>query len=97
LYLHDPAQYDQMRKAAEDLRSSVAALRESEFVRSEDMYSAWNGRLQALIASVDNANAGPLLITSQWYEQLDGAAREMRDNMKDFRENPQKFLRMKLF
>jgi phospholipid/cholesterol/gamma-HCH transport system substrate-binding protein len=97
LYLHDSAQYDQMRKAAEDLRSSIAGLRASEFVSSEAMYSAWNGRLQSLIRSVDDTNAGPLFTNSQWYEQLDGAAREMRDTMKDFRENPQKFLRLKLF
>jgi phospholipid/cholesterol/gamma-HCH transport system substrate-binding protein len=97
LFLRDPAQYDQMRQAAADLRSSIASLRASEFVRSEEMYSAWNSRVQALIRSVDDANAGPLLLTSQWYEQLDGAAREMRDGMKDFRESPQKFLRLKLF
>ena len=61
------------------------------------MYSAWNARLQSLIRSVDDTNAGPLFTTSQWYEQLDGAAREMRDSIKDFRGNPRKFLRLKLF
>ena len=96
-YLHDPAEYDQLRKAAEDLRSSIATLRGTAFVRSEAMYSAWNSRVQALIQTVDQTNAGPLFETSQWYEQMDGAAREMRDNLKDFRENPQKFLRIKLF
>jgi phospholipid/cholesterol/gamma-HCH transport system substrate-binding protein len=97
VYLRDPALYDQMRKAAADLRSSIAGLRGSGFVQSEAMYSAWNGRVQGLIQSVDDANAGPLLLTSQWYEQLEGAAREMRDNLKDFRENPRKYLRMKVF
>lgn len=97
LYLHDPAPYDQMRKAAEDLRASIAGLRASDMVRSEAMYSAWNGRVQALIRSVDDANAGPLFLSSQWYEQLDGAAREMRDSLKDFREDPRKFTRLKLF
>jgi phospholipid/cholesterol/gamma-HCH transport system substrate-binding protein len=97
LYLHDAAPYDQMRKAAADLRASIAGLRGSEFVRSEAMYSAWNGQLQALIKRVDDTNAGPLFMNLQWYEELEGAAREMRDSMKDFRENPQKFMRMKLF
>jgi phospholipid/cholesterol/gamma-HCH transport system substrate-binding protein len=97
VYLHDPALYDQMRQAVEDLRSSVAGLRGSELIQSDAMYSAWNGRLQALIQSLDDANAGPLLLTSAWYEQLEGAAREMRDNLKDFRENPQKYMRMKVF
>jgi ABC-type transporter Mla subunit MlaD len=97
VYLHDSAEYDQLLKAAEDLRSSIATLRGTEFIRSDAMYSAWNGRVQALIQTVDDANAGPLLETSQWYEQLDGAAREMRDNLKDFRASPQKFLRIKLF
>jgi len=96
-YLHDPAEYDQLRKAADDLRSSIATLRGTAFVRSEAMYSAWNSRVQALIQTVDQTNAGPLFETSQWYEQMDGAAREMRDNLEDFRENPQKFLRIKLF
>jgi hypothetical protein len=64
---------------------------------SDAMYFSWTARVQALIRKVDAAGAGPLLETTQAYEQLDGAARELRDTLKDFRENPQKYLRLKVF
>jgi phospholipid/cholesterol/gamma-HCH transport system substrate-binding protein len=96
-YLHDPAEYDHLVKAARDVRASVAALRAGEFMASDAMYFSWTARVQALIRKVDAAGAGPLLETTQAYEQLDGAARELRDTLKDFRENPQKYLRLKVF
>jgi len=97
VYLHDPAEYAQLLKAAEDLRASVAAVRAGEFMSSDAMYTAWTGSVQSLIQEVDEAGSSPLLETSQAYEQLDGAARDLRDTLKDFRDNPKKFLRLKLF
>jgi phospholipid/cholesterol/gamma-HCH transport system substrate-binding protein len=97
VYLHDPADYARLLKAAQDVRASVAAVRAAEYMSSDAMYTAWTRSLQALIQKVDEANSSPLLEASQAYEQLDGAARELRDALKDFREDPQKFLRLKLF
>ena len=54
------------------------------------MVSAW-------MRTVDEMNASPMLITSETYDNLNGMAREVRGTMKDFRENPQKFLRLKVF
>jgi len=97
VYLHDPAAYDQLRKAAEDMRASITTLRGSAFIASDAMYAAWNAQVQSLIQKVDAANTSPLMLTPAVYEQLDGAAREMRDSLKDLRENPQKYLRIKVF
>jgi phospholipid/cholesterol/gamma-HCH transport system substrate-binding protein len=46
---------------------------------------------------VDAFNAGPLLTSQEIYESLLGATTELANTMKDFRTNPKKFLRMKLF
>jgi phospholipid/cholesterol/gamma-HCH transport system substrate-binding protein len=97
VYLNDTAEYAQLLKTAEDLRASVAAVRAGELMSSDAAYAAWTASVQSLIRKVDEANSSPLLETSQAYEQLDGAARELRDSLKDFRENPQKFLRLKIF
>lgn len=97
VYLNDPAEYNQLVKTAQELRASVAAVRAGELMSSDAAYAAWSASLQSLIQKVDDAGAGPLLETSQVYEQLDGAARELRDTLKDFRESPQKYLRLKVF
>jgi hypothetical protein len=31
------------------------------------------------------------------YENLNGEARELRDTLREFRQNPRKFLRLKIF
>jgi len=45
---------------------------------------------------VDSLNRSPLLVTSDVYDNLSGAAKEMRDAIRDFREHPQKYLRLNL-
>ena len=51
----------------------------------------------ALSRSVDEFQAGPLLTDQQLYESLLGASQEFATTLKDFRSNPKKFLRLKLF
>jgi hypothetical protein len=51
----------------------------------------------ALIRQVDEFNSGPMLTTSAVYDNLQGMAHELQTTTKEFRENPQKFLRLKLF
>jgi hypothetical protein len=51
----------------------------------------------SLIRNVDEFNATPMLATSAAYDNLNGAARQMQQTLKEFRENPRKFLRLKVF
>jgi len=93
----DTAQYQQLRTMADDLRKTIAGWRAQEFVTSDAAYVGWNRSLTSLIQTVDRMNADPMFATSQAYDSLNGFARELRDTMKDFRGNPQKYLRLKVF
>ena len=47
--------------------------------------------------SVDEFNTGATFGSPQMYESWSGSARELERTMRDFRENPQKYLRVKVF
>lgn len=96
-FLRDPAQYESFRKDIADLRKSIADLRGSDFLTHDQMYTDWNRTLANLIQQVDEMNANPMFNTTEMYDSVTGSVREMRDTMKDFRENPRKFLRLKVF
>ena len=96
-FLRDPAQYQQFRGALENLRSSMADLRKQPFMNSEQAYTDWNRQVASLIRTVDDFNATPMMVTSALYDNLNGAATQMQHTMKEFRENPKKFLRLKVF
>lgn len=93
----DSAQYDKLRSDTEDLRRSIADLRAAEFMRSDSLYADWNRIVLSLIESVDAFNRGPAMTTTQAYDNLNGLARELQDTVRGFRENPRKFMRMKVF
>jgi len=95
--LRDSAQYDSLRAAFADLRKTMADFQASELMQSDAMYNQWNRSIEALIQQVDEMNASPLFSSSAAYENLNGFAREMEAGMRDFRENPKKYLRMKMF
>ena len=95
--LHDSAQYDKLRSDTEDLRRSIADLRAAELMRSDTLYADWNRGVLSLIESVDAFNRGPAMTTSQAYDNLNGFARELQDTVRDFRQNPRKFMRIKVF
>jgi hypothetical protein len=63
-------------------------------IQSADAYAGWNRGLAALTRQVDDINSTPAFTTSAPYESLSGAAREVRDWVRDFRTHPGKFLRM---
>jgi phospholipid/cholesterol/gamma-HCH transport system substrate-binding protein len=95
--LRDSAQYDKLRSDMEDLRGSIADLRAAEFMRSDVLYADWNRRVLSLIESVDAFNRGPGMTTTQAYDNLNGFARELETTVRDFRQNPRKFMRLKVF
>src|ERR1017187_7614053 len=105
--LRDTTQYDQIRDQIAQVRRTLADLNAGkgaggEFLKSDAAYVEWNRRLAAWIENVDALNSGEgsmgqMLSNAQTYESLNGALRDLQSTMKEFREDPQKFLRLKIF
>jgi phospholipid/cholesterol/gamma-HCH transport system substrate-binding protein len=96
-FLRDDALYAQMREAASQLRESAARLRGSPLLSSDALYADWTRRAGSLVDAVAQFNSGPMLTSTQAYDALEGAARELSGVMRDLRENPAKYLRVKVF
>jgi phospholipid/cholesterol/gamma-HCH transport system substrate-binding protein len=95
--LRDSAQYDSLRAAFANMRQSVANLRSSDMVQSDAMYSQWNRSVASMIQTVDRMNADPMFNSSAAYENLNGFALELQNSLRDFRQDPKKYLRLKVF
>jgi phospholipid/cholesterol/gamma-HCH transport system substrate-binding protein len=95
--LRDTQQYEQARAQVADLRKTVEGMKGGEMMTSDRAYNAWAKQVRTLIQTVDGFNASPMLNTSAVYDNFNGMAREIHVTLKDFRENPKKYLRMKLF
>ncbi|HEY2017225.1 MAG TPA: MCE family protein [Bryobacteraceae bacterium] len=95
--LRDSAQYDQFQTSAQELRKTVTDLRASDVFKSDQAYNDWNRSLASLIQMVEQMNPDPLLTRSDTYENLNGMAKEFRDTLRDFRQDPRKYLRLKVF
>ncbi len=96
-FLRDPAQFEQLRSGLRDLLKMVADARASGLVASESDYVAWNRALESLAQQMEEVNVSPALNSQDLYESWSGAAHEMQSTLKDFRENPRKYLRLKVF
>jgi phospholipid/cholesterol/gamma-HCH transport system substrate-binding protein len=95
--LRDTQQYEQALAQVADLRRSIESLHGAEMMTSDRAYNDWTRQVGAIIRQVGEFNAGGMLTTSAVYDNLDGMAKEFQAKGKEFRENPRKFLRMKLF
>jgi phospholipid/cholesterol/gamma-HCH transport system substrate-binding protein len=105
--LRDTAQYDQVRGQLAKLHHTLADLNAGkgaggELLSSDAAYVEWNRRVAAFIESVDTLNSGEgeigrMLSNAQTYESLNGALRQLQSTVKEFRGDPQKFLRIKIF
>jgi phospholipid/cholesterol/gamma-HCH transport system substrate-binding protein len=96
-FLRDPAQFQQFRGMLQDLQKTVGAARGGDFMQSDDSYSGWSNAVLSLARQVDEINNSRMLNATDLYESWNGAAREMQKGVKDFRENPKKYLRLKIF
>jgi phospholipid/cholesterol/gamma-HCH transport system substrate-binding protein len=96
-FLRDDTQYNQFTTQLGELRHSLEGLKQNAFLQSDEAYTQWSRQLSSLIETVDQMNVNPLLTTSEMYDNLTGLAAELRNNIREFREDPQKFLRIKLF
>jgi phospholipid/cholesterol/gamma-HCH transport system substrate-binding protein len=95
--LRDTQQYEQALAQVADLRRSIESLHGAEMMTSDRAYNDWTRQVAAIVRQVDEFNAGPMLTTSAVYDNLQGMAKEFQATTKEFRENPQKFLRITLF
>ena len=95
--MRDTGQYDELVRAASDFRKTIAGMRAGAFFSSDALYVDWNRNLGALIARVDEISAGPAFNSSAVYDSLNGWAREMESSVRDFREHPEKYMRLKVF
>ncbi|HTS65652.1 MAG TPA: MlaD family protein [Candidatus Acidoferrales bacterium] len=95
--LRDNAQYSQLRDSMADLHKTVADLRGNAFLKSEQQYTDWNRSVQKMIRMVDDFASSAPMQTAASYDEFAGLARELESGLKDFRENPRKFLRLKMF
>ncbi len=95
--LRDSAQYESSLKQVRDLRDSISQVRASVWMQSDEMYKDWNRTLVSYIQRMDRVNEDPLLNSTAVYESLTGMASEARDSVRDFRQDPKKYLRLKLF
>ena len=96
-FLQDNAQYEQARAQIASLRQSIGNVRASAMVTSSDSYDEWCRNVAGWIRMVDEFNRTPGLATSVDYDNLTGMAKELQGTLEEFRRNPRKFLRMKLF
>lgn len=100
-------QYDNLRKDIADMRNSLAEINAGhgavgQFTQTDATYRQIEGLLTTMDNAVDSVSAGEsglavLLKDSQLYESLTGSTLEMQHLVGDFRANPRKYLRLKVF
>ena len=96
-FLRDPAQYERLRNDTKSLGQTFARLRSQEFFQSDRLYTEWSTTFDSIMRRVDEFNANPLFGPPAQYDNLNGMAKELRDTLKDFRQNPRKYMRLKVF
>ena len=95
--LRSTGQYDRLLAKAQEFRQQLVDLGKNDLLRSDSAYTSANRTLLGLIQSVDELNRNPQMTNTILYDNLNGSMKELRDNLRDFRMNPRKYLRMKLF
>ena len=66
-------------------------------MQSDTMYTDLTRSVVNMTRSVEQINTGDLFAAPQQYESWNGMARELEKSVKDFRENPRKYLRLQIF
>jgi len=96
-WLRETGQYQQLVDATRDLRQSVSNARTGQLFQSDELYLDWTHRLAAVANAVDDFNAGPQFTSSLLYDNLTGMSREWGAMAHDVRQNPRKYLGVKIF
>jgi phospholipid/cholesterol/gamma-HCH transport system substrate-binding protein len=95
--LRSSAQYEQLLRQAQDFHHTLQEIAKSDLMQSDSMYDSVTQSLGAMIQKVDELNRNPMMTNTVLYDNLNGSLKELRDGLKDFRMNPRKFMRLKLF
>ncbi len=100
--LNDASQYNAMTASLRDVRTALAGYTKAPMLRDETLYNNWVAFATSLNKSIDDFDQGKgkighEFVNVQLYQSLNGTSRSMRDFMKDFREDPRKYLRIKVF
>jgi phospholipid/cholesterol/gamma-HCH transport system substrate-binding protein len=105
--LKSSEQYDKIRKDLADIRESLQQVNAGkgtmgEFVQTDKMYQQVQRLVRTMGEIVDSINSGEtqigrLLVDTQLYESLTGSMGELQQTVGDFRRNPRKYLRTKVF
>ena len=64
--------------ACRGLRKAIAGVQAADYIASDTMYSDWSRSLSHLIQKVDEVDAMPMFSSSEMYDNLNGAADQMR-------------------
>jgi phospholipid/cholesterol/gamma-HCH transport system substrate-binding protein len=106
-YLRDSAQYDNIHDQIAKIRSTLADLKAGkgaggQLLASDSAYREWQTRLAGWINSIDALDSGEgglgqMFSNAETYESLNGKLQDLATTMREFRQNPEKFMRFKLF
>jgi hypothetical protein len=80
-----------------NIRKQIADVRAAKFFTSSSQYDTWTRSIVDVIQKVDAFNVSPPMASSEMYDNLNGITKELAVKMREFREDPHKFLRLKLF
>jgi phospholipid/cholesterol/gamma-HCH transport system substrate-binding protein len=90
-------QYDKVRDQIAQFRKSVAELRTNKLLTSDEMYQKTLEAFKNLNTVITSLSSGPLFANAQLYESLNGSSKSAEKFLKEFRNDPRKFLRVKIF
>ena len=86
-----------MKGVVATVKGEFAGLRTGPIFQSDSLYLDCNRTLGSLIRQVDSMNSSPLFDSSAVYDNLNGMAHQAEGTIRDFREHPEKYLRLKVF
>jgi phospholipid/cholesterol/gamma-HCH transport system substrate-binding protein len=105
--IRDDRSYEDLRARIARVHSAVADLNAGKgaggrLLNQDEAWTAWNRRVASWMQAVDAFQAGQgqlgnMFTSASVYESLSGATRELQSTLRDFRQDPQKFVRISIF
>jgi phospholipid/cholesterol/gamma-HCH transport system substrate-binding protein len=89
--------YDKLRGQVADFRKQVADLRKNKLLTSDEAYRKLLDTFRDLNVVVTSLSKGPMFENAQVYDSIGGSAKNAEKFLREFRDNPEKFLRIKVF
>ncbi len=95
--LANTTQYDAWLAQTRSLHAAVDGIRKTPLLNEDDLYRSSVLILRNLNETVGSLAASQWITSAETFESLNGASRNARVFIHDFRGNPQKYLRIKIF